>query len=1161
MQPLPAPADYEAYAFAYFAGESTDDGEKIYFGASRGNDPLDYDVLNDGRPVLSSQFGTKGLRDPFIIRSAEGDRFYLLATDLKAYPAVDFGEAQETGSKYLEVWESTDLVTWSDQRHIKVSSDFAGNTWAPEAFYDDEAGEYVVYWASALYPTTDVAGRDINTSYQRMMYATTRDFVTFSEPKPWIDVKRGTGRGMIDATIVQDGETYFRFVKDEAVMTPRQERSTDLRATVTGSLPTTTSTPGWQLVKDQVGVGQPNPWGGTYTQGEGPTVFRDNEIEDRWYMFIDQPSYHGGRGYLAFRTDDIASGNWQSVPTADLPSSPRHGTVIPVTQAELDTMRAAYQPDLLIESVADTALTTRAGTAPALPATVAAEMGDGTTEQVAVRWDAVSPTSYAAPGTFTVTGTVVRGSADRPVATVTVTDAADPVVTLTAGTADGDDGWWVSDPVRATATATDATGVESVSVSVDGAPWASTAGASASALVAGDGTHEVRARAVDTTGNSSAVAALQVRIDASDPVSRATYDAGRRVTIRSADATSGLLRTEYRIGSGAWTTYAAPFAAGAARTIDYRSVDRAGNVEPVNTLSLPAVGDQAAVSSVAASGARTARLGADTSLVVRVASASGVATGTVRVLSGDRLLASGQLVDGRVRIAVDTADLGVGTHALQVVYARQRRERSCRHDGLAAGGAHRDQHAGAGGPLRRARQGPRAGGHRPGRPGSRAGAGHPGPQREGAAQGVAGPVRQRPGDVEDLRGAPRRLHRARGDPGFGDPRALRGLGPVPGPLRRPGLPGGRAGLPADRTPTRAPWCTRQDEGMTDRVFGQLPDGHDVRLLTIGAAPGPVVEVLTLGATVHRLEVTGGDGVRRNVVLGHPDVEERLASGDYIGGTIGRYANRIARGRLTLDGHEVRVGAHDRGNSLHGGPDGFDRRLWDVVSHDADSVELTLVSPDGDQGFPGEVSASVTYRVEGDTVAVTMTATTDATTVVNLTNHAYLNLDGEGAGTIDGHVLLVEADDYTPVDATGIPLGDHAPVEGTPFDFRAPTAIGAAIRGEHRQVAEARGIDHNYVVRGSGLRRAAVLSSDRTATRLELWSDQPGVQVYTGNFLDGTRRSTTGARYRQGDGIALEPQLFPDSPHHPEWPSATLEPGDVYRFALEWRFDRTDTVGA
>lgn len=340
---------------------------------------------------------------------------------------------------------------------------------------------------------------------------------------------------------------------------------------------------------------------------------------------------------------------------------------------------------------------------------------------------------------------------------------------------------------------------------------------------------------------------------------------------------------------------------------------------------------------------------------------------------------------------------------------------------------------------------------------------------------------------------------------------------------------------------------------TDRVFGTLPDGRDARLLTIGSAPGPVVEVLTFGATVHTLEVAGGDGVRRNVVLGHADLEERLASSDYIGGTIGRYANRIAEGRFTLDGREVRVGTHDRGHSLHGGPDGFDARLWDVVAHSADEVVLTLTSPDGDQGFPGSVDVTVSYRVEGDTVAWTTTATADATTVVNLTNHAYFNLDGEGAGTSDAHVLTVEADDYTPVDATGIPLGDHAPVEGTPFDFRDPTVIGPAIRTEHPQVTDARGIDHNYVVRGEGLRRHAALESPRTRTTMELWSDQPGVQVYTGNFLDGTRRSTSGALYRQGDGIALEPQLFPDSPHRPEWPSAVLEPGQTSRCRLEWRF--------
>ena len=293
------------------------------------------------------------------------------------------------------------------------------------------------------------------------------------------------------------------------------------------------------------------------------------------------------------------------------------------------------------------------------------------------------------------------------------------------------------------------------------------------------------------------------------------------------------------------------------------------------------------------------------------------------------------------------------------------------------------------------------------------------------------------------------------------------------------------------------------------------------------------------------------------MLGHPDVAERLASGDYIGGTIGRYANRIAGGRFTLDGQDVEVRTHDRGNSLHGGPEGFDVRLWDVESHEADEVVLSLVSPDGDQGFPGTVSGTRPLPSRaGTTVQVAIEATTDAPTVVNLTNHAYVNLDGEGAGTIDGHELLVEADEFTPIDATGIPTGGHSPVDGTPFDFRTTKPIGPALRTEHPQVVDARGIDHNFVVRGSGLRRAAALTSPKTRTTVELWSDQPGLQVYTGNFLDGTRRSTSGGRYRQGDGVALEPQLFPDSPNRPEWPSATLRPGETYAAHLEWRFGTT-----
>lgn len=346
-------------------------------------------------------------------------------------------------------------------------------------------------------------------------------------------------------------------------------------------------------------------------------------------------------------------------------------------------------------------------------------------------------------------------------------------------------------------------------------------------------------------------------------------------------------------------------------------------------------------------------------------------------------------------------------------------------------------------------------------------------------------------------------------------------------------------------------------GMT--TAGRLPDGRKVHALELGAPPGPVLQVWTLGATVHRLEVTGGDGVRRNVVLGHPSPADHLESTDYLGGTIGRYANRIAGGRLELDGRPVTLGSHDRGNHLHGGPDGFDRRIWEVLELGSHHAVLRLESPDGDQGFPGHLTATVRFAVDAEGVDLAFEAVADATTVVNLTNHSYFNLDGEGSGTVDRHELTVAADHYTPVDATGIPLGTHAEVAGTPFDFRTPRPVGAAVRSRHEQVRLARGIDHNYVLRGSGWRTAAVLESRRTRTRLELLTDQPGLQVYTGNFLDGARSGASGL-YRQGDGMALEPQVFPDSPHHPEWPSARLEAGDTYRASMRWGLIASSTPG-
>jgi len=328
-------------------------------------------------------------------------------------------------------------------------------------------------------------------------------------------------------------------------------------------------------------------------------------------------------------------------------------------------------------------------------------------------------------------------------------------------------------------------------------------------------------------------------------------------------------------------------------------------------------------------------------------------------------------------------------------------------------------------------------------------------------------------------------------------------------------------------------------------------GAGAETVVIGSAPGPELHLLALGATVHRLVVTGGDGGRRDVSIGLPGADELLSSSDYLGGTIGRYANRIAGGRFDLDGEQVELATHDRGNHLHGGPDGFDRRTWDVVAHEPDGVRLRLVSPDGDQGFPGEVTAEAAFSVTPDRVALELTAVTTRPTVVNLTSHAYFNLDG--SGSVDDHLLQVPASAYTPVDETGIPYGDHAPVEGTPFDLREPARVGDRVRSAHQQVVEARGLDHNLVVDGVGWRPVAVLSSSRSATRMELWSDQPCLQVYTGNFLDGSTVSRDGRLLRQGDGIALEPQLAPDTPNHPAWPSAILRPGEQYRARMAWVF--------
>ncbi|MFJ4160045.1 family 43 glycosylhydrolase [Microbacterium testaceum] len=312
---------FEGYTFAYFTGNSVA-GENIYFAASNGNNALSWTELNSGQPTLTSTFGEKGLRDPFLIRSPEGDTFYLIATDLSIGRDGNWDRAQRTGSKYLEVWESHDLVTWSAQRHVKVSPDTAGNTWAPEAYWDESLGQYVVFWASKLYPENDP--NHTSNVANSMLYATTRDFVTFSDTKVW----QG-GMSRIDSTVIKANGVYQRFTKDEGAGTTGcsdiiQESSAVLTAPLDQ----------WKLVTSCIGKKA-----GTQAV-EGPSIFKSNPGDvngDKYYLFVDE---YGGRGYIPLATTDIANPDWKVPASYRLPGSPRHGTVMPVTQAELTALRA-----------------------------------------------------------------------------------------------------------------------------------------------------------------------------------------------------------------------------------------------------------------------------------------------------------------------------------------------------------------------------------------------------------------------------------------------------------------------------------------------------------------------------------------------------------------------------------------------------------------------------------------------------------------------------------------------------------------------------------------------------------------------------------------------------------------------------------------------------
>jgi len=334
------------------------------------------------------------------------------------------------------------------------------------------------------------------------------------------------------------------------------------------------------------------------------------------------------------------------------------------------------------------------------------------------------------------------------------------------------------------------------------------------------------------------------------------------------------------------------------------------------------------------------------------------------------------------------------------------------------------------------------------------------------------------------------------------------------------------------------------------TFGRAGD-QNVDAYTLTNAHGIEARIITYGATLVSLKTPDRAGHLKNIVLGFDSLEPYLAGVPYFGATVGRYANRIAGGKFTIDGKTYQLPQNDGPNSLHGGRKGFDKRVWTAEpseTPDGSALRLTYVSADGEEGYPGQLTAHVTYQLKNDdTLTIAFEAATTAPTPVNLANHAYFNLTGDPHQAILDHVLTINAAKFTPVDATLIPTGELHPVAGTPFDFRKPTAIGSRIETKDEQLTRGHGYDHNWVLTKSqpeALTLAAVLSDPKSGREIELSTTQPGLQFYSGNFLDG-KPAGTGTVFAHRTGLCLETQHFPDSPNHPAFPLTILRPGQTY----------------
>ncbi|WP_228893218.1 aldose epimerase family protein [Pseudoduganella aquatica] len=344
--------------------------------------------------------------------------------------------------------------------------------------------------------------------------------------------------------------------------------------------------------------------------------------------------------------------------------------------------------------------------------------------------------------------------------------------------------------------------------------------------------------------------------------------------------------------------------------------------------------------------------------------------------------------------------------------------------------------------------------------------------------------------------------------------------------------------------------------ITEAPFGATTDGVEVQLYTLANRNGTTVKITNYGGIITELHVADRDGRLADVTHGFDSVAPYCGDVPYFGALIGRYGNRIKHGRFELDGRTVLLDVNDGENHLHGGALGFHKQVWDatpLVAQDSVALKLVYLSRDGEQGYPGNLRVEVVYELNNaNELSVRYKAETDQATPVNLTQHAYFNLAGQG--DILGHELAIHADRYTPIDGKSIPLGELAPVAGTPFDFRAAQTVGSRINAQDVQLANGKGYDHNWVLNGQDgeLELAATLRDPQSGRVLELYTREPGLQFYSGNFLDGSLKGK-GRSYEYRTGLCLEPQHHPDSPNHPEWPSTILRPGETYFTETLYRF--------